>query len=423
MNDIDSINIEQNQSRFFADRLPDILSELSYAQENNCLQVAHNSVIFFLHFNEGQLVYATNSLAPFERLERNLRRLSNQNPKITNYTIKLPRQNFNNDLRVYTQFPTDYQGIIWLLEAGHLNSESAIALIRRITREVFESFLCLPNSCQFKLIPRSNQIKELCRFNLAAYTEQCEKRLEAWQAFASKISSSYQRPYLVTEKEQRISGLSKEQNQTICKLLKGLNFRQISAIIDLDELIVAKILYPSLENNTVIIRDAKAPFNQLPNLRSKENIFDLASDLDWRGEDSGFQVNSHSKQTVYALEKTWKVAYVDDDATTQANVTEYLKPNLFSVLLIADAMDAFTQLIEFKPNLILLSSLMPELSGYELCSLLRNHDDFKQVPIIMVSEAPELIDEVKSKRAGATVWISKPFNSTQLLDTVWQYLK
>lgn len=420
MNDINSIDIDQSQ--FFADRVPDILSELSYVEENNCLQVTYNSIIFFIHFNEGQLVYATNSLAPFERLERHLRRLSNQNPQITNSTIKLPRQNFNNDLRNYTQFPTDYQSIIWLYEEGHLNSELAIALIRRISREVYETFLCLPNSCRFKLIPRSNQIRELCRFDLAAYTEQCEKRLEAWQAFSEKISSSYQRPYLVTEKEQRISGLSREQNQTICKLLKGLNFRQISAIIDLDELIVAKILYPSLENNTVIVRDAKAPFNQLPNLRPKENIFDLAADLDWRGEDSGFHVNSHSKQTVFALEKTWKVAYVDNDLTAQANLTECLKKNLFSVLMIQDAMAAFAKLIEFGPSLILLSSDMPELSGYELCSLLRNHHDFKQVPIIIVSQTPELIDEVRSKRAGATAWISKPFDSTRLLDTMWQYL-
>jgi two-component system, chemotaxis family, response regulator PixG len=422
MNDIDTFNQEHDRPRFFADRLPDILSELSFAEENNCLKVEYNSVTFFIHFNEGQLVYATNSLAPFERLERHLRRLSNQNSQISNSIIKLPRQNFTNDLRAYTNFPTDYQSIIWLLSQGYLNSPEAIAMIRRITREVFESFLCLPSSCRYRLIARSNQIDELCRFNLTAYIEQCEKRLEGWQAFTEQIFSSYQRPYLVTEKEQKIDGLSKEQNQTICKLLKGLNFRQISAVIDLDELVVARILYPSLENNTIIVRDAKAPFDQLPNLRPKENIFELASDSDWRGEDSGFQVNSHSKQTVYALEKTWKVAYVDNDTVAQANLTDCLKKNLFSLLFIQDAMDAFAQLIEFKPSLILLSSIMPELSGYELCSLLKNHHDFRQVPIIMVSETPELIDEVKSKRAGATACISKPFDSPRLLDTVWQYL-
>ena len=197
MNHIDGVNTKQNNPSFFADRLSDILSELSYAEENNCLQVVYNSVIFFVHFNEGQLVFATNSLAPFERLERHLRRLSNQNPKIDNSIIKLPRQQFKNDLRAYTQFPTDYKSIIWLLEQEKINREEAITLIRRITREVFESFLCLPHSCRYSLIPRINQIKELCRFGLTNYTDQCLKRLEAWQAFSEKICSSFERPYLV----------------------------------------------------------------------------------------------------------------------------------------------------------------------------------------------------------------------------------
>jgi len=424
MNQLNSTDQNQDNVNFFADRLPELLGELSYAEENNCLKVVYNSTIFFIHFNEGQLVYATNSVAPFERLERHLRRLGNQNNQIRNSIIKQPRQKFTNDLHSFTSFPTDYQSIIWLLQAGHVTEKEAITLIRRITREVFESFLCLPDLQKYKVIPRSNKIEEVCRFDLTAYTEQCRKRLKSWDAFADQICSSYQRPYLVTATDYQIDNLSAQQNETIRKLLKGLNFRQISAVIDRDELVVAKILYPSMLDKSIVVRDPKPPFDRLPNLPQQKNLFELPSDPEWRGEDSGFlKVNSHSKQTVIALENTWKVAYVDNDAVAQKNLSKYLEQNLFSILAIKDAMNAFAELIEFQPSIIFLRANMPEINGYELCTLLRNHQDLCSIPIIMVSETPRKINEAKSKRAGATLSIAKPFDRTKLLTTIWQYLQ
>ena len=422
MNNLNSIDRDPGKSRFFVDRLSDILGDLSYAEENNCLKVIYESTIYFIHFNQGQLVYATNSVAPFERLERHLRRLSNQNQRISSIA-KQPRQQFKNDLKTYTSFPTDYRSIIWLLEKGHLTTEEAITLIRRITREVFESFLCLPDLNKYKVIPRASQIKELCRFNLNAYMEQCQKRLKSWDAFGDLIYSSYQRPYLVTIQDREIPGLSAEQNKTICKLLKGLNFRQISAVIDRDELVVAKILYPSMKDNTIVLRDPKPPFDLLPKFPQQKNIFELPNNAVWRGEDSGFHVNSHSKQTVIAIEDAWKVAYVDRNLSAQANLSKHLEQDLFRVLGINDSMNAFTELIEFKPSLVFIQVDMPDLDGYELCSLLRNHQDLRSTPIIMVSEAPHLINEAKSKRAGATDNIAKPFDRTKLLTTIWQYLQ
>ncbi|MEL6441707.1 MAG: response regulator [Cyanobacteria bacterium J06621_8] len=422
MNQLNSVDAGQDQSNFSAANLPNILGSLSSAEKNNCLQVVYDSLIFFLHFNEGQLVYATNSLAPFERLERHLRRLSNQNPQIKNSIIKQPRLKFKNDLRAYLQFPSDYQGIMWLLEAGYLTSAEAVTVIRRITREVFETFLCLPG-CKYTVVNKAKPIKELCRFDINSYTKQCQKRIEAWQAFADKISSSFERPYLVSVQDKAIGNLNAEQNETICKLLKGLNFRQISAIIDRDELVVAKILYPSILDKTIVVRAPKSPFDQLPNLPPTENIFETVSQADWRGEDSGFVVNTHSKQTVLALETTCKVAYVDNDLTSQGDLEEFLAQNLFSLLAIKDAMNAFSELMEFKPSLVLLSAEMPDLNGYELCTLLKNHHDFQDVPIVMINETQELINFQKAKRAGASASLAKPFEREEILNLIWQYVQ
>lgn len=433
MNHPHPADIEKDKQPFFTDTLTNVIDKLSHFQENSCLQVIYNSITFFIHFNEGKLIYATSSLAPFERLERHLRRLSNQNQNLNNSIIKQPRLKFLNDLQSYTQLPSDYQGIIWLSEQGHLDPQEAVTLLRRITREVFESFLCLPDSCQYRFILKSQQITELCRFDLKAYTEQCQKRLTAWQAFAEKIWSSYQRPYLLTETAKVVGDLTVEQNETICKLLKGLNFRQISAVIDRDELVVAKILYPSMLDNTIVIRDPKAPFDQLPKLPKTINSLDMALESNWSIDDnsgfhsnanSGFHPNANSKETIHVLENTRNIACIDDSESIHHNLEQYLDKNLFSVLNIQDSLDAFSELIEFNPDLILLDADMPNLNGYELCTLLRNHHNFKTTPIIILNDEEQgLINSTKFRLAGGTDRLTKPFTRNQLLYTIFKYIR
>jgi len=423
MNYLHPSSIEKDLSTFSTDAPINVLSNLSNSQENSCLQIVFNSTTFFLHFNEGKLVYATNSLAPFERLERHLRRLSNSNPKLSNEIIKQPRSQFSEGIESYSQFPSDYQGIIWLTQQGYLDSQQGAAIIRRVTREVFESLLCIIDSCQYKFIAKIDKIPELYQFDIDAYISQCQKRIDAWQAFSDKIWSSYQRPYLVTEKGQAIANLNTEQNKTICQLLKGLNFRQISAILDLDELAVAKILYPSMLDNTIVVRDPKSPFDLLPSLPQKDKFEVEKAESNWRGENSGFQINSNSEQTVSTLEKTWKVACVDDDKSAHLDFTQCLDGILFSTLIINDPLEAFAELIKFEPDLIILKINMPDLNGYELCTLLRNHQDFKTIPIILVHEVYELINTSKFKRSGATESITKPFDRTKLLNLIFKYLQ
>ena len=418
MSYLHSSNIEKDTT-FSTDTITDILSKVCEVKEDICLQVIYNSVTFFLHVNGGRLIYATSSLAPFERLERHLRRLNNHNQKLRSQ-LKQSLSQFDNQLESYTTLPSDYRGILWLRQQGHLDFQQAITIVRRTTREVFESVLSIPDSCQYRFIPKTQKLFELCKFDLNTYIPQCQKRLEAWQAFDEKIWSTYQRPYLVTEKTQAIANLSAEQNQMICQLLKGLNFRQISAILDLDELAVAKILYPSMMDNTILIRDPKTPFDRLPFLPKKKSG---STELSWRGEDSGFHVNSHSKQTVHVLETKWKIAYVDDDSAAHVNFTNCLDRNLFSVLTIEDPLNAFSELIEFKPDLVALEVNMPHLNGYELCKLLRNHHSFKNVPIILLNQTREPIDIAKYRRAKATESLTKSFDRTDLLNIIFKYLQ
>lgn len=413
--------IEQNNQPFLRDTLENIWTKLSISGENGCLELVYGSVVFFVHFSEGKLVYGTNSLAPFERLERHLRRLSNQNDKLTNNAIKQPRLKFKNDLQSYTHIPSDYQGVLWLSQNEYIDPQEAVTLLRRVTREVFESLLCLRDPCQYRFTQRTQKLVELCKFDLTAYIEQCNRRLVAWQAFSDLIWSSYQRPYLVTQSINTIANLTTQQNETICKLLKGLNFRQIGALIDRDELVVAKILYPSIIDKNIIIRDPKPPFDLLPKL-PKGIIKNNQIDKNWSSNKNNSQVDANSKETLHVLEKNYKFACVDDSQAIQNNIQQFLDNKFFGILSILDSMSAFAELIEFQPDLILLDVDMPDVNGYELCSLLRNHHDFKTTPIIMMNDEEGLINLTKFKLANATDRLTKPFSKKDLFDVVFKYI-
>ena len=227
---------------------------------------------------------------------------------------------------------------------------------------------------------------------------------------------------MVTEKTKTIGNLTAKQNQTICKLLKGLNFRQISAILDLDELAVAKLLYPSMEDNSIVLRDPKSPFDQLPKLPQRTNNNSTANS-DWRDDvnDSGFNTKAHSRDTVHTLQKTWKIVYVDDNPSTHQDFVQYLDPNIFITVTIQDSLSAFADIIEFDPDIIFLATEMPDLNGYELCELLKYNQNFKSVPIILVEKRTQEIDLAKFKSSGATDELKKPFNRIQLLSIIHEY--
>ena len=409
--------------------LEDILKQLEKLKVNGCLQISYNSIVFFLYVKQGKILYATNSLAPFERLERHLRRLSNQNSQLTNEIIKQPRQKFRQVIESYVEIPSDYLGILWLSEEKYLNAQETLTLVRRITREVFESILCLPKDTAYQFTEQSQQLPELYQFELSSYIRQCHSRIDAWQAFCGYINSSFQRLYLVSDNVNKITNLTAEQNQTIIQLLKGLNFRQISALIDKDELIVARILYPSILNNNILVRNPKSPFDRLPSLpfQDSNNLFEnisheLHENLQPIKENNN-KIELNSKQTIELLGKRWKVAFVDNDLAIHENIESFLGGKMFDIYSINKPMKALSQLIEFQPEIIFIAENMPDLNGYELCSLLRKDNSFQTTPIIMLSEDRGFVNLTKSKLLGVTDNLIKPFTQESLLSIVLQYLQ
>jgi CheY-like chemotaxis protein len=75
------------------------------------------------------------------------------------------------------------------------------------------------------------------------------------------------------------------------------------------------------------------------------------------------------------------------------------------------------------PDLILLDVMMPEMDGYAVCKILKESPQTRDIPVIFLTVKIETSDIVKGLEIGAVDYISKPFNSTELLARVHTHLE
>lgn len=101
----------------------------------------------------------------------------------------------------------------------------------------------------------------------------------------------------------------------------------------------------------------------------------------------------------------------DDDGIAEFEFLE-LKHEGFEVKRANNGRDALDFFESFKPDLILLDVMLPELSGLEVLRRIRK---FSNVPVIMVSARGETYDKVNGLDAGADDYIAKPFEIEELL--------
>jgi twitching motility two-component system response regulator PilG len=121
-------------------------------------------------------------------------------------------------------------------------------------------------------------------------------------------------------------------------------------------------------------------------------------------------------------EELYTIACIDDSQAVLNSIRHFLDEKTFAVVMINDPVKALMQIIRSKPDLILLDVEMPNLDGYELCSLLRRHSSFKNTPIIMVTGRTGFIDKAKAKIVRASGYLTKPFTRADLLRMVSRYI-
>ena len=101
------------------------------------------------------------------------------------------------------------------------------------------------------------------------------------------------------------------------------------------------------------------------------------------------------------------ILLVDDDMTLREMYTERLKAEGFQVIAAKDGEEALQLASENKPNLILLDIMMPKINGLDVLKKLKEQDDTKNIPVMVLTALIQDRERMESVTRGADDYIVK----------------
>lgn len=115
-----------------------------------------------------------------------------------------------------------------------------------------------------------------------------------------------------------------------------------------------------------------------------------------------------------------RILVVDDDVQVTKFLIELLKglPEAIEVEVAHNGFEAGLQVLEFEPYILLLDLMMPGMDGFEVCQRLKENPNTKAIRVIAMTGlyTKENVDRICN--AGAEICISKPINTTHLLELI-----
>ena len=356
-----------------------LLASVSSRQASGRLQVVSEATVWSLYLEAGQLVYATNLVDPFERLDRHLQRLGRQVESMVSAVRVQVRLLFEQSVRSQTNMDPDYRAICWLVEQQYLTPMQAAGLVDGLAKEVMEGFLMVKAGTH-DVADRSSleAYPEFCRMDLRSLVEFCQSQLRQRQPTSTiPVNAIGSAPS---------SGSGPAPGSSSFNLASRLG----------------QPVVPAMAGRTT-------------------------------GQPTGQQTGQPTSQTAVAASTAvrsqvqtakdhYSIVCIDDSPTVLQAIHSFLDDTSFTVVMINDPVKALMQVVRSKPDLILLDVGMPNLDGYELCRLLRRHPTFKSTPIIMVTGHTGFLDRAKAKLVGSSGYLTKPFTQSDLLKIVFQHL-
>lgn len=115
-----------------------------------------------------------------------------------------------------------------------------------------------------------------------------------------------------------------------------------------------------------------------------------------------------------------KILVVDDDINICELLRLYLEKEGYSVVIAQNGKTALSLFNSEAPSIILLDIMLPELDGWQVCREIRKESN---VPIIMITAKGETFDKVLGLELGADDYISKPFDTKEVLARIKAVLR
>lgn len=117
------------------------------------------------------------------------------------------------------------------------------------------------------------------------------------------------------------------------------------------------------------------------------------------------------------------ILVVDDIVANRNLLRDTLEPAGYEVLLAPDGATALKVSHRARPDVILLDVMMPGLDGFATCRQLKQHEETRDIPVIFITAANETRSMVEGFRAGGVDYITKPFQTDEVLIRVKTHLE
>ncbi len=113
-----------------------------------------------------------------------------------------------------------------------------------------------------------------------------------------------------------------------------------------------------------------------------------------------------------------KVMVIDDSKTIRRSAETLLKKAGCEVVTAVDGFEALAKITAHKPDIIFVDIMMPRLDGYQTCALIKNNQNFKATPVIMLSSKDSIFDRARGRIVGSEKYLTKPFSREDLISAI-----
>ncbi len=117
-----------------------------------------------------------------------------------------------------------------------------------------------------------------------------------------------------------------------------------------------------------------------------------------------------------------KILVVDDDPYILMSLEFLMKKNGFDVMVARNGTEALELAGKQVPDIVLLDIMMPDVDGYAICKHIKSSKKLKEAKVVFMSAKSREADIKKGYELGASLYITKPFSTRQLLKQVQELI-
>ncbi len=117
-----------------------------------------------------------------------------------------------------------------------------------------------------------------------------------------------------------------------------------------------------------------------------------------------------------------KILIVEDEESLLKLESILLTSKGYEVHGVGDGRAALEAVASIKPDLVLLDIMLPEIDGFEVCRRIKANEETSHIPVIMLTAKKSREDMTRGEQVGADWYITKPFKSVMVIETIQRFI-